>query len=110
MYETVFIQGEPVMVAYTPGVAIAAGQVVVQNNMVGIAHQPIAANALGDLAVMGGVYQCTADAAILVGKKVYWDDTNNKVTETVGSNKVFGWTVSASGANNDPIRVLNVPS
>ena len=38
---------------YTPSADVAAGDVVVQNDLVGIAKQPIAANALGALAVAG---------------------------------------------------------
>ena len=36
---------------YTPGAQVAAGAVVVQGELIGVAKTPIAANALGALAV-----------------------------------------------------------
>lgn len=48
---------------YTPGSAVTAGQVVdLGNGMVGIAIQPIAANATGALAIEG-VFEITKDTA-----------------------------------------------
>ena len=38
---------------YTPGSDVAAGDVVVQGELVGVARTPIAASALGSLAVTG---------------------------------------------------------
>ena len=38
---------------YTPGSAVAAGDVIVQGELIGVARTPIAANALGSLAVDG---------------------------------------------------------
>jgi len=38
---------------YTPGAAIAAGDVVVQGDLVGVAKRPIAANELGAIEVEG---------------------------------------------------------
>lgn len=101
--------GDPIFADYTPGSAVAAGAVVVLNNMPVVAHVDIAANELGAVAVWGGVYEATGDAAISVGKKVYWDDTNNKVTETSSGNKGFGWTVSACSGNNATCLVLHSP-
>lgn len=102
--------GTPVMVDYTPGSAVTAGDVIVQNDVPNIAHSDIAANRLGAVAQGGGVYKCTADAAIVVGKKVYWNDTANKVTETATGNKLFGLTVTASAADGDAIYVEHRPT
>ena len=52
MAYAVYIQdGE--YIDYTPTSAVAAGDVVVQGEMVGVARTPIAANALGSLAIVG---------------------------------------------------------
>lgn len=109
MPQSSYRHGETVMVDHTPGVAVAAGDVVVQNNCPFVAHSDIPANRQGALSVGGAVYEMTGDAAILVGKKVYWDNTAKKVTETVASNKGFGWTVSPCAANNGLCLVYHQP-
>lgn len=108
--EAQFKSGCPEMVDYTPsGADVSAGQVVVTNDTPRIAHRDIADGDLGALAARGGVYKCTADGAIGADKKVYWDNTNNKVTLTSTSNKGFGVTVEASAADGDEIEVLHDP-
>ena len=61
---------------YTPGADVTAGDVVVQNDLVGVAKLDIAANVLGALAVTG-VFDLPKAAgvgeAIAAGTKVYWD-------------------------------------
>ena len=81
-----FRHGNPVMVDHTPGSGVTAGDVIVTGDTPRIAHRDIAANALGALASGGGVYDMTADAAIAADKKVYWNASASKVTETAGSN------------------------
>ena len=93
---------------HTPSGAIAAGDVVVQNDLVGIAVKAIAASALGALAV-AGVFAMpkatTTSSAIAVGKDVYWDDTNDVVTETVTGNTYVGKTVVAAVDADATVRV-----
>lgn len=103
--------GSPLMADYTPGSAVTAGDVVVVDDIPCVAHSDIAASELGALAVGGAIYSCTADAAIVAGSKVYWDDTNNKVTETSTSNKIFGHVApgSSSAADGDAIDVIHNP-
>jgi predicted RecA/RadA family phage recombinase len=97
-------------VPYTPsGADVATGDVVITNNQVGICVRPIADGELGALNIRGGVYECTGDAAIAAGKRVYWDATNDKVTETVGTNKIFGTTVTACAADNGTCDVEHNP-
>jgi predicted RecA/RadA family phage recombinase len=109
MAEAVFKQGDPIMVDHTPSGAVAAGEVVVTGDSPRIAHRPIAAGVLGALAAAGGVYKVPADGAIAADKKVYWDNTANKVTLTSTSNKGFGTTVEAAAADGDLIHVLHRP-
>jgi predicted RecA/RadA family phage recombinase len=79
---------------YTPGSAVAAGQVVVQQNLVGIAKTAIAANALGALSVSGIFDVDQAAEAITAGSPVYWDADGNSVSGTAGAGAA---TATASG-------------
>jgi predicted RecA/RadA family phage recombinase len=109
--EAVFHYGDYVeMVPYTPGADVPAGEVVLLGDIVGICHVAIPSGELGSLAVQGGVYTCTGDAAIAVGKKVYWDNVNNKVTETATANKVFGYTVVACSGNGAAAECCHNPA
>lgn len=109
--QAVFKHGTPRMVDYTPGSATQGGDVVVVGDLPLIAHRDIAANEQGALAAGGGVYECTAGEAIAAGKKVWWDDTNNKLVETATGNKVFGYLVdgSSAAADGDKVQALHLP-
>ena len=107
MATATFVQaGEAV--DYTPGADVAAGDVVVQGDLVGVAPRPIAANTLGALAV-GGVFDFPkatgTGKAIAAGKKVYWDVTNKQATETSSGNTFLGKTVAAVGDSDATVRV-----
>lgn len=108
--EATFYQGAPLMVDHTPsGAAVSAGQVVVVGDTPMVAHKDIADGALGALAAGGGVYKVAADAAIAAGKRVVWDDTNNKVS-TTATGKPFGFTLTAASADGDLIYVAHEPA
>lgn len=87
------------IIDYTPGSAVAAGDVVVQGELVGVARQPIAANALGALAI-SGVFKWLKTAATVyaVGVLVYWDVADQEATEDAdgGTNKLIGKTTIAA--------------
>ena len=95
-------------VDYTPGSAVAAGDVIVQGELVGVARTPIAANALGSLAV-DGVFDFAkatgGGTAITAGANVYWDDTNNVATTTATGNKLIGKCVKAAADADTTVRV-----
>jgi predicted RecA/RadA family phage recombinase len=109
MAQATLLHGDCVlMVDHTPGSAVSAGDVIVTNDSVRIAHSDIAANALGALAAGGGVYTVAGDAAIAADKVVRWDDTNNKVSETaVGT--VVGRTVTACAEDAALCAVIHDP-
>lgn len=109
MAQVTFRQGDPQFCDHTPGSAVTAGDVIITSATVRIAHVDIAASALGALAYSGGIYECTGDAAIAEDKKVYWVDADNEVTETAGSNKVFGVTVSACSGDGSTCLVRHDP-
>jgi predicted RecA/RadA family phage recombinase len=109
--QVLFKQGSPVMVDHTPGSALQGGDVLVVGDTPFIPHRDIAANVKGALAAYGGVYECTAGAAIAAfGTKLYWDDTNNKVTPTASTHKVFGKSLGTAAADGDKVMVLHFPN
>jgi len=95
---------------YTPGAAVAAGDVVVLEDLIGVAKQPIAASALGALAV-AGVFDFPkatgGGSGIAAGATVYWDegDQQAKTDSETGANKLIGKTVAAAGDNDTTVRV-----
>jgi len=114
MAQANFRHGDPLMVDYTPSSAVNAGDVVVISNYPLIAHQDIAANALGAVAAGGGVYEMTAGEALNAGEKVYWDDTNNKVKKTPGVGETYYHLGrlspdSSASADGDTVRVIHDP-
>lgn len=112
--DATFRHGDPVMVDYTPGADVDAGDVVLLGNTAGlatgVAHLDIANAALGELAVGGGVYECinlnnAADYA-----KVYWDSSTSKVTTTSTNMALFGFIVGRGGGGaNSVCDVLHKP-
>lgn len=100
---------------YTPGANVSAGDVVVQNDLIGIAKRDIVANALGALAVTGvfEVPKATGTStAIAAGKKVYWDATNSVTTTDADDGETpataypyLGMTVKASADADTTVRV-----
>jgi len=108
MAEVTYRHGDPVMIDYTPSSgAITEGQVVLVGSVTAntsgtgavamIAHRPIANNVKGALAVSGGVYDVVNLNNAANGAKVYWEDSNNKVTTVSTNNAVFGWIVADGG-------------
>jgi len=95
---------------YTPSADVAAGDVVVQGDLVGVAKIRIAANALGALAV-SGVFDFPkatgVGEAISVGSKVYWDEAEAvaKTDDETGANKLIGKTILAAGDDDEKVRV-----
>ena len=121
MAEATFRHGDPVMVDYTPSSGnVSAGQVVLLGSVTAntsgtgavaaIAHRDITNNTLGALAVHGGVYDVTNLNNAANGAKVYWDDSNNKVTTVSTNNAVFGWIVAEGGGGaNSTATALHLP-
>ena len=109
MADAVFVQ-EGQQIDYTPGADVAAGDVVVQGDLIGVAKRPIAANTLGALAV-SGVFdfakQAGAGVTFSAGDKVYWDEANKVAVTTDGGgvNKLLGKAVRAAADNDTTVRV-----
>jgi len=93
-------------VDYTPGADVAAGDVVVQGDLVAVAKTAIKAGALGSLAVAGVFdFARTGGSVYTVGTILFWDDTANVVTATASGNKQLGKTVKLSTPSEATARV-----
>ena len=93
---------------YTPGADVAAGAVVVQNDLIGVAKRPIPANTLGSLDVEGvfDFPKSTAGgSAIAAGVTVYWNAGAQQATATASGNKLIGKTVKAAVDADATVRV-----
>ncbi len=100
--------------AYTPASGdVAAGQVVVLGTTgltCGIAALAITNAVQGTLECGGAVYEVVNLSNAANGAKVWWDDTNNKVTTTSTNNALFGFVFEdgAGGANTN-CKALHMP-
>jgi predicted RecA/RadA family phage recombinase len=97
-------------VDYTPSSDVAAGDVVVQGDLIGITRTPIAANAPGSLAVTGvfDLPKATgASTAIAAGTKVFWDaaEKHAKADDESGANKFLGKSVLTAADGDATVRV-----
>jgi predicted RecA/RadA family phage recombinase len=94
---------------YTPGSNIAAGDVVVLMDLVGVAKRDIPANTTGSLAVTGvfDVPKAVGPGLYFdVGQLVYWDATAKKAINTGGGpNKYMGKAVRGAGMGDTTVRI-----
>ncbi|MFO0892433.1 MAG: DUF2190 family protein [Isosphaeraceae bacterium] len=99
---------------YTPGSALAAGDIVDMGDCIGIAVGAIAANALGslDVGVEVSVYDITkyTGEAINLFDDVYYDAGTNTATKTSGYSEArIGKCVKAALAGDATVRVMVFP-
>lgn len=95
---------------YRPAVDIAAGDIIVIADLIGVARLDIEANTLGSLAVVGVFDVAKADGMIPAGSTVYWDAGAKKATVVSGSNHYLGKAILAADAEAETVRVLlNAP-
>lgn len=90
---------------HTPGSAVAAGDVVVIGSLVGVAPRPIAANALGSLAV-DGVFSmpCASGATGAQGSAINWYATSGVAHASTGV--AAGKLAKARGADDTTVHVI----
>jgi predicted RecA/RadA family phage recombinase len=96
--------GDNDTIDYTPTSDTAAGEVVVLNDLLGVALSPLQANRPGALLVWGMVDAPKASGSIGAGVVLYWDATNKVVTTTSTGNKRAG--ISAEASSGARIKVL----
>jgi predicted RecA/RadA family phage recombinase len=113
-YQAQFIE-EGQSIDHTPVAAVAAGQVVVQGSMIGVAKRPIAAATLGALAVKGIFDVVKANEQQALGAALYWDADGNPYNGTAGTgcatttssgNTFIGFAQVAAEATDEAVRVL----
>lgn len=95
---------------YTPSSAVAAGDVIVQGEMVGVATSPIAADELGSLAIEGVIdfaKSTGGSTAISAGAVCYWDASAEVATEDAdsGTNKRIGMAIATAGDSAATVRI-----
>ena len=87
---------------YIPENAVAAGDIIQQGKLVGVAKLDIRAGELGALALCG-VYELTVKAGdtIAVGDTVYFDRVTGTITKTGLTGMVpFGYAIQAATGGN----------
>lgn len=106
MAEATLHQGDPDVIDYVPGAAIAAGQVVIAGSLVGVAMEPIANGVLGSIRV-SGVFDVakTASVTFAVGAPVYFNEAANTAGST-NTHALIGYAVKAALAGDATVRVL----
>lgn len=100
-----YVQGD-CLIDHTPSSAVAAGGVVVLNDLVAVAPVAIAANALGAVSVEGVWSMPKATGAIGQGALVYWDATAGNITTTSSGNKRAGKAAAAAASADTSVKVL----
>ena len=79
-----YVSGDD-MLDYTPSSAVAAGEVVVLGSLVAVAPRPIAANAMGSVAIEG-VWEmpCATGATGAQGSAINWYATSGVAHASTG--------------------------
>lgn len=104
-----FVQ-DGISIDYTPGSAVTAGAVIVQQDLIGIAKLDIPAHGLGALAIEG-VFDFPkatgAGSGIAAGAICYWDvaDQQAKTDPETGANKKLGKCIRAAGDSDATVRI-----
>lgn len=91
---------------FTPETAVAAGDLIIQHDLVGVAKLDIPAGTLGAVAVVGVYEFPKGNAAVAFGKKAYWDAANGVVTATATDNTLVGKAVGDAAATDATVLVL----
>jgi len=94
---------------HVPTSDVSAGDVVVQEDLIGIAKLDIKANTLGALALTGVFAMPKATGtgeAIAAGVKLYWDASNLLATadDASGANKFLGKSILAASDDDTTVQ------
>jgi len=81
---------------YTPSGAVAAGDIVTVGGLIGVALEPIAANALGTLAIQGQFEIDLASGQTFARGAAVYINASSEAHASAGS--FFGWAAEASGS------------
>ena len=103
--KAIFIQNDEAL-PYTPATAVAAGDVIVQGGIVGVAKRQIPANGFGALATRGVFNVPKGAEALTAGQLVYWDPVALAVTSVAGALQKFGRVVVDAALADTTARVM----
>jgi predicted RecA/RadA family phage recombinase len=107
--KAIFSHGDPVMRDYTPPTtAVVAGDVVVINGQLRIAHRDIAVGQLGALADQSGngVYDVVTSSVFADEDVVYWNVSGQVATHASTGNIKLGHAEGANATGSTRVRVL----
>lgn len=107
------------VVAYTPGSAVSAGDVILQTALFGISSQDIAASALGSIKTDGIFDVVKVTGVVSAGAEIFWDPTGDPVGGVAGSGactttqaalSLMGWAVvsALSAGTTARVKLANV--
>lgn len=98
------------LIDYTPTEAVAAGDVVILGDFVGVALRDIAANKLGALQTSGIFDFLKVAGEMTAGTLLYWNTSVKKATITAGAYKYIGKVIAdAADADTNVLMKLNAP-
>lgn len=95
---------------HTPVADVAAGDVIVQGDLVGVAVRNVRAGELGALGV-AGVFEFPKESGggvtFSIGDLAYWDDANDVAVaaDGGGANKLIGKAVANAADADETIRI-----
>lgn len=107
--KAIFSHGDPVMRDYTPPSSVVnAGDVVVINGQLRIAHRDIAVGQLGALAEQNGagVYDVLTSSVFADEDVVYWSVGGQVATHSSTGNTKLGYAIGANATGSTRVRVL----
>jgi predicted RecA/RadA family phage recombinase len=101
-----FVQPGDVITVAAP-YAVTSGQGVLVGSLFGVAGCDATNGANVDI-VPEGVFDITANVADTgpAGTKVYWDNTNRRITTTATGNQLVGALTAAKGGSDSTARVF----
>lgn len=106
----IFRRGRPIMADYTPTDGnVNAGDIVLQDGLVCIAHPDLENNRPGALAVGGGIYDMLVADNYAAGTPVFFDDGDIVDSADGGNNAPFGFMVADAPDNTTRTEVLHWP-
>lgn len=93
-------------IPHTPAAEVAAGAVVLQGALLGVAATILPAGEAGAL-VTSGVFEVPKAAeAFSAGDAVYWDVADSNVNSSATGNTAFGRVIEAAASGDSHCRVV----
>lgn len=90
---------------YTPTANVAAGDVIILGDLVGVAVRDIAANTLGALQTSGIFDFLKVAGEMTVGTLLYWNTSAKKATTTSSTYKCIGKVVIEAADDDEMVRL-----